>query len=561
MRVLTPMGRIGPPIALPGHTPGHVIERKLGHAASSLDLPIGGGPRRTLVPGAKRQMTETSSPQGSGSIADDHVFISYTHIDNLPFGPQKQHWISLLDEELTTRLKQLVGGEVSVWRDDKLQGNDVFAETLKERLANVQILISVCSPRYLKSEWCQRELDAFVQAAQATRGIQVGTKSRLFKVLKTPVPLEDLPAVLEPLLGYEFYEFLPEGDHFLEYLMNPNEADRWKFYMRLEDLAQDVAKLLGELEGQAEVVVPGGATSDRTVYLAMTTPDMSENRDDLKRELERRGFEVLPVQALPSTVEDVSAAVSRDLSRCSSSIHLLGAGYGSTLEGGNRSITELLLDLAGESATRGGLRQLIWLPDAVEPSDDEQRKLIERLEATNVGESVEVIRAPLHAFKSHVLETIDRAPARASTPPDAGSEEPTVYLIYEPSDKKEGDNLRAELEARGCSVLVPLSEGSEAELREVHQTSMVLSDAVLIYYGRCTEHWVRMRLFDLMKAPGWGRSEPYRATAVWIGAPATPQKAELRAGEILVLTDAEGSPTPAIESFLTLLEEAGPDDR
>jgi len=506
-------------------------------------------------------MTETSSPQDSDSIADDHVFISYTHIDNLPFGPQKQHWISILDEELTTRLKQLVGGEVSVWRDDKLQGNDVFAETLKERLANVQILISVCSPRYLKSEWCQRELDEFVQAAQAARGIQVGSKSRLFKVLKTPVPREDLPPILEPLLGYEFYEFLSEGDHFLEYLMNPNEEDRWKFYIRLEDLAQDVAKLLGELEGQAEVVVPGDAAPNRTVYLAVTTPDMSESRDDLKRELERRGFEVLPEQALPSTVEEISAAVTRDLSRSSSSIHLLGAGYGSTVEDDDRSITELVLELAGESAKSQDLMQLIWLPDGTEPSDERQRELIEWLETTNVGESVEVIRAPLHGFKSHVLEMIAPAPDRASTPTHADSEEPTVYLVYEPSDKKEGDSLRAELEARGCSVLVPLSEGSEAELREVHQTSMVLSDAVLIYYGRCTEHWVRMRLFDLMKAPGWGRSEPYRATAVWIGPPATPQKADLHAGETLVLTSSESSPSPAIESFLTLLEDAGPDDR
>ena len=47
-------------------------------------------------------------------------------------------------------------------------------------------------------------------------------------------------------------------------------------------------------------------------------------------------------------------------------------------------------------------------------------------------------------------------------------------------------------------------EGSESEVREVHETSMVLSDAVLIYYGNCTEHWVRMRLLDLVKVPAGG---------------------------------------------------------
>ena len=37
----------------------------------------------------------------------------------------------------------------------------------KERLGEVAVLISVCSPKYLLSEWCQRELNEFVQAAQA----------------------------------------------------------------------------------------------------------------------------------------------------------------------------------------------------------------------------------------------------------------------------------------------------------------------------------------------------------------------------------------------------------
>ena len=93
---------------------------------------------------------------------DDAVFISYTHIDNQPFGPEQQRWITHLHEQLTNRVQQLFGGPVAVWRDDKLQGNDVFAETLVERLSKVAVLVSVCSPRYVHSEWCQRELEEFI---------------------------------------------------------------------------------------------------------------------------------------------------------------------------------------------------------------------------------------------------------------------------------------------------------------------------------------------------------------------------------------------------------------
>ena len=109
------------------------------------------------------------------------------------------------------------------------------------------MLVSVCSPRYLHSEWCRRELDEFVHAAQAGPGMQVGTKSRVFKVLKTPVPVDEQPEPLRSLLGYEFYEESPADHRVREYLLNPAPEERWKFYARVDDLAQDIAGLLDDL--------------------------------------------------------------------------------------------------------------------------------------------------------------------------------------------------------------------------------------------------------------------------------------------------------------------------
>ena len=57
---------------------------------------------------------------------------------------------------------------------------------------------------------------------------------------------------------------------------------------------------------------------------------------------------------------------------------------------------------------------------------------------------------------------------------------------------------------------------------------MVLCDAVIIYYGTASEHWVRMKLFDLVKAPGWGRRGPFRAKAVWVAEPVTPPQGGVR---------------------------------
>ena len=106
--------------------------------------------------------------------------------------------------------------------------------------------------------------------------------------------------------------------------------------------------------------------------------------------------------------------------------------------------------------------------------------------------------------------------------------------------------------------MLPLGEGSEAEAREVHEMSMVLSDAVIIFYGGASEHWVRMKLFDLLKAPGWGRRVPFRATAVWVAEPATAHKLAYTTDEALVLRATGGFAPATLGPFLDQLAAAVP---
>jgi len=483
---------------------------------------------------------------------EDAVFISYTHVDNQPFGPDHLRWISHLHEQLRCRVEQLFGEEATVWRDEKLSGNDMFAQSLVARLASVAVLVSVCSPRYLHSEWCRRELESFVDSAAGGGGVQVGTKSRLFKVLKTPVPTEDLPDPLRPLLGYEFFEESPVDHRVREYLLNPAPDERWKFYARVDDLAQDIALLLEELAHDARLLA-APRTSGRTIYLAESTSDVVPQRDSLRRELERRGHRVLPRCTLPLDADALTATVQEALSACELSLHLLGGRYGARPEAEERSIPHLQLDLAAEAARRGELRQLIWIPDGREPIDGEQESLVAELQSADLGTSVEVVRGPLDMFKAHLLELLCPPPEPPAAPTSHQGRH--IYLVHDRDDHDAIGPLHAELERLGHTVLLPLREGSEAEVREVHETSMVLCDAVVIFYGTASEHWVRMKLFDLLKAPGWGRRAPFQAAAVWVEGPPTPTKAEYETDEALVLDATVGFTPAVLAPFLAQLAQ------
>jgi hypothetical protein len=96
---------------------------------------------------------------------DTDVFISYAHLDNQPLKPEALGWVSEFHEALSKRLGEVLGKAPRIWRDPKLQGNDIFADEIGQRFKGTAVLVSITTPRYVESDWCQRELSGFWRAA------------------------------------------------------------------------------------------------------------------------------------------------------------------------------------------------------------------------------------------------------------------------------------------------------------------------------------------------------------------------------------------------------------
>ena len=302
------------------------------------------------------------------------AFISYAHLDNVELIEGRKGWVSSFHRALEVRVAQLLGKHPQIWRDPKLQGNDFFADTLVERLRHVAALVPVISPRYVKSEWARKELSEFWQAAQDQGGIRFHDKVRIFKVLKTPIPLDTHPPELQALLGYEFFKIDPETGrvHELDEVFGP-EAQR-DFWLKLDDLAHDICCLLEMFEH------PEGAASSEpvgeAVFLSETTIDLREQRETLRRDLQQHGYVVFPTRPLSSVASEVKAAVSEDLTKCQLSIHLIGKNHSFVPEGGMESLLEIQNELAIERGKKGNFSRLLWIPPGLQVDDERQRKLI-----------------------------------------------------------------------------------------------------------------------------------------------------------------------------------------
>ena len=498
------------------------------------------------------------------------VFVSYAHIDDQALAEGQTGWISSFHRALEIRLAQLLGQQPRVWRDPKLQGNDVFADTLlAEKLPRAALLVSVLSPRYVRSEWCTRELRQFLQASEATGGVRVADKVRVFKVVKTPIPREEHPPELQEVLGYDFYTIEPDTGRPRELSQTAPAEGQRQYWSRLDDLAHDIADLLRKLHANGQAAAAAGpallpATPQEAVYLAETAFDLKEARDAVKREILGHGFQVLPDRPLPLVGPELEVLVREQLARCRLSVHLVGRSYGVVPDGATDSVVALQNELAverGQAALAAGdpFTRLIWLPQGLELEDERQRKLVDRLRTdSRLQEAGDLLESTLEDFKTALVRHLEPPEEEPPAGGDTGAEAAgdgllRVYLICDQRDLGATGALEDLLFDRGLEVVVPVFDGDEAQVRRDHEESLVLCDAVLLYWGHANELWLRRKLREIQKSAGFGRKAPFRSKAIYVAPPADPAKDRLRTHEAVVVREGEGFSAAPLEPFLEAL--------
>jgi hypothetical protein len=466
------------------------------------------------------------------------LFISYSHIDNARFTEIEKGWIDLLHEALNWRLPQLMGSPIKIWRDRKLGGNDVFNDTIVIEISNSALLVSVVSPGYLSSSFCRLELNNFFTAAAQSGGLQIEDKHRVFKVAKTYVPLEEHPPELREMLGYEFYAVDKESGRFREYdnEIGPKGEKDKRYWEKFEDLAQDISLLLKRMSSKqsSQPELPG--REGVTIYLAETTLDLQEERDKVKRELLQHGHLVLPDKALPQDGPSLREAVRDYLKRSRLSVHLIGDYYGTIPEMETElSVVRLQEEIAVERGDDAQFSRLIWMPPGLQPKEPRQLKFVVDLQNSfSSHNGSELLQVKLEDLKTIIQTKLSQKP-RPTMAVTSPSEASRIYLICDQSDVDAVGPLYDYLSEQGYEVILPLVEGTETEVIQDHRDNLLLCDAVLIFQAHASEGWLRMKLRELLKLPGYGRTTPLLGKAVYVAGPPSSPKDRFKTFEATVI--------------------------
>jgi hypothetical protein len=434
------------------------------------------------------------------------VLITFADKDNASTSKVEDGWVNNFKRFLELMLYQVLGEKPKVVLKSE------FDSVTASSLDGVAVLVPILSHDFITSGQCLDTVEAFVK--------KVGdgsTPSRMFKVLKAPLTLQEQPGRLRDLIAYEMYQLDIESGLMKEYVdfFSP-EAEK-QYWMKMVDLAYDIHESLMLLKDGTSKAEVKNIYKRKTIYLAETSHDLSIQRNIIKRELQRYGYIVLPKHTLPQTVAAVEAVVAKDLEDCSYSIHLIGNSYGEIPEGGEKSVVDIQNEYAAkESSTKRARKEdftrLIWISANMRNISDKQKSFIEALKRdTEAQEGTEILQTPLEDFKNIMREELVEAHDRKGGSDVRGK---SIYLLHDRVDQNEVRPYKELIEKSGFKVIEPAFTGELLDVRKDHINNLRNLDGAVIFKGKVNDQWVRMKVLDLLKAPGFGRNKPIQGKAL-----------------------------------------------
>ncbi|MCY4419006.1 MAG: hypothetical protein OXB93_04055 [Cytophagales bacterium] len=427
-------------------------------------------------------------------------------------------WSARFKKHLALLFKQVTGEDLKIHSisDDRT----IQEEDLKKS----ESILCVLSGSYERAHPIHAPTHQLLEQL-GEKNISLYGKHRFFKILREDINVGRLFPEHRYIPHYSFFDVDPITQEKRYFSHEGGIEMEQSYWLRLIDVVHDLSAIHGYLAHPNEEEAKRKFPINKTVYLAESGADTADSRRALRRELQRRGFRVLPERAFPPRPEAVEKMTQLDLQQSILSIHLIGRDYGRPLPGTNISIIELQNRVAHQH-TLNTLRKrkkgekkfyrFLWMDPENENLDQKQRAFVEIIqsEAATVEEA-EVLEVEVPEFKSIVLGKLSalQNTEEQEKQKEIKKDKMGIYLMYDGRDRNDIDQIASLLIDEGFHVLTLPPEGEPWELRKTHQQHLRECDGAIIYLNKATPQWLNTKLQDILKAPAFGRNSDIPAKA------------------------------------------------
>lgn len=428
------------------------------------------------------------------------VLINYAEADNQVSNEMDEGWVSTFKHFLELMLEQVLGEKPNIVL--KSESDTLSGANLKE----VATLITILSSEFTSSGKCLDNLEGFAKLTADS------DSNRIFKVFRNPITPEQQPEKIRGLTGYRMYRMDIDTGRAMDFKDYFDHEATGTYWMNIVDIAFDIHETLLILDNSQTSIK--NITKRKTIFLAETSHDMLVQRNIIKRELQRHGYKILPAHPLPRVFNTLDKTVKDLLSKSDISVHLIGAAYGEIPDGSDLSVVDIQNKLAiDRTAGDNNFDRMVWITPHLRSASEKQITFIENIKRdSDVASNTEILQTPLEDFKNimraDIIEGGLDKKKKLNTFEDNSNGKMSIYLIHDKIDSADADHLKSLLEQKGYNVLLPAFKGELLDVRQQHINNLRMFDGALIYHKQVNPQWVRMKVLDLLKAPGFGRKKP-----------------------------------------------------
>ena len=429
------------------------------------------------------------------------IFLSYRHVAD----ETDEKWITKFHEALETKIEDLLGEKVKIWRDKAdIRAGDQWRPEIDRALESAAIFLAIISQSYFRSEVCRQEMDRFLglykQANDAAPRL-------ILPIFKQPPTTDVPPDINEFHRPRMFYRDNPPGyDEFAPGRKTDN--DFWDAHGKV---AQELKVQLEKIHERMRPQAIG------TIYLAEVGLELQRERDNLQADVFQRRYAVLPAKCHMWNASNIGDKIDADLNKSDIAVHLVGRVPP------RRSDTpahtkEQIVRAVDVMRRRGKPAPMVWLQPGAEPEVGDLRDLINYVKTDLPEAGGEFFEGSLEDFKSYVVSKLpqERVP-KARVSADGGY----VALVVDSKDVVAAKTLKLELVERlDCEPLsIRISESGAIGTMSSKDVPERCGRCI-IFWGDQPESWVS----EVLALNGLARYQGRERLCVYIAAPESQEK-------------------------------------
>jgi hypothetical protein len=404
------------------------------------------------------------------SPIEHDLFLSYAHEDVA--------WVNTLNEQLTQELINRLGPDCRIWQDEnEIRTGQNWPDALDTAIRASAAFVAVISRNYQNSQWCERELDAFLTRAGNAEALESGGYGRVLKVIKFPWLNDDHKGFLHKYQHVSFYD------------RDAKTGQEREFKHTTEPFRKAVKTLGFHIEKLFEAML----RAREKVFVARAAEDVSIERESIIREIRAAGYALSPPPLGAVAKRLDRETLLRYIAEARLSVHLLGAA--------NDPDTRRQIDLALEAEKK----VVFCLVRGYEAATGEQKSLIEEIRENkwNLREGAWALlesRSPAVLRQDLIGLLAPPRPAPTSTQGDSSR----VYLLCDPNSPEDAGF------AREIQGQIRERERFDVELQQAatdagspasrHERLLRECDGLLLYYEKPAPKWYERNFIDLITA-------------------------------------------------------------